>query len=172
MDARRMAYLDAMGIDVWVPRGVPAQQAVSEPVVGGEQAPASATAGVCLGPGQGEILCIAASAKQAHMKLATNISGAMRSAPVWAWPTQSIEESGGYATVAEAVGDRLITRVLVFGAELAASLLGEQAPETIGTAKLHVVPAMEALESDVEAKRALWALMRETSIAAPRPGGK
>lgn len=171
MDARRMAYLDAMGIDVWVPRGASAQQAVPGPEVGVAPAPVSATAGVCLGPGQGEILCIAASAKQAHMKLATNISGAMRSAPVWAWPTQSIEESGGYATVAEAVGDRLITRVLVFGAELAESLLGEQAPDTIGTAKLHVVPAMEALESDVEAKRALWALMRETSIAAPRPGG-
>lgn len=162
MDARQMAYLDAMGIDVWVPRGAPDAQPGAE----------VSTTAVCLGPGQGEILCVAASAKEAHMKLASNLSGAMKSAPVWAWPVESAEDEGAYACVADAVADRLITRILMFGSPVADLLLGGETPEAVGTARLHVVPSMAELEADMEAKRTLWTLMRETAIAAPRPGGK
>ncbi|HKJ28537.1 MAG TPA: hypothetical protein VJ965_12915, partial [Anaerolineales bacterium] len=70
MDARRLAYLDAMGIDVWQPRGVdsPAESVAVE-------------GGIAIGPGDGDILCIVQSKSEAELKLAAGIGAAMRCEP-------------------------------------------------------------------------------------------
>lgn len=160
MDARRLAYLDAMGIDVWRPR--------REPLAA---APIDAMPGFVLGDGDGDILCIAGSAAEAGLKLASDISRAMRNPPVWAWPVRDAEGEGEGMKLVSAIAERLFTRVLVFGQDLAGAVLGESAPEVISGARVHVVPGLERLAGDQDAKRILWAVMCEHGIAAPRNSG-
>jgi len=157
MDARRLAYLDAMGIDVWQPRREPL------PAAAADTAPHIALSG-----GDGDILCIAHSAEESGLKLAADIARAMRSPPVWAWPSAGHAGEAKVMTVQGAVAQELLTRVLVFGEDLAEALFGGEAPEVIAGARVHVVPDLERLGRDREAKRILWGVMREYGIAAPR----
>lgn len=160
MDARRLAYLDAMGIDVWRPRRKPL------PAAPADSAPPIAVAG-----GGGDILCVARTAAESDLKLAADISHAMRSPPVWAWPTDRPAGDGEAMTVQGAVAERLLTRILVFGDDLAQLLFVGGAPEVIAGARVHVVPDLERLGHDREAKRILWSVMCEHGIAAPRSAG-
>lgn len=159
MDARRLAYLEAMGIDVWQPRREPLPAA-----------PAVASPRIVLGAGDGDILCIAHGAQESGSKLAADISRAMRSPPVWAWPSDGTEpgppEEDGSMTVHGVAAERLLTRVLVFGEELAEALFGAAVPEVVAGARVHVAPALERLGHDREAKRILWRMMCEHGIAA------
>ena len=154
MDAQRLAYLDAMGIDVWQPRGA-GTESVEEP----------SEPGITVSAGDGDILCVVASKADTALELARGIGSAMRCPPVWAWPSDSDTES---LTPADAVREKMLTQVLVFGKELAGQVLGENAPEVISTARVHVVPGLEELARDKDAKRQLWRLMNENGIAASR----
>jgi hypothetical protein len=158
MDARQLAYLEAMDIDVWVPRGARA------PMPG----PEDAEPRVVLGRGDSDILCIARDSQEAGLQLASDIGKSMRVVPLWAWPGT---DEGVSATVREVVTESLITRILVFGQELSSELFGNETPHTIGAAKVHVVPGLGRLGSDRDAKRTLWALMCSEGIAASQSGG-
>ena len=158
MDARRLAYLDAMGIDVWVPRSEKGAVATG------------AQARIQLGEGRGDLLCIAPDPRQAGLKLAADISRAMRSPPVWAWPSSG-DDVAGDTDIESAVAEGLFTRILVFGREAAELLFGPDCPEVVSTARVHIVPGLDRLGSDREAKRALWSLMLEEGIAAAKGGG-
>lgn len=166
MDARRLAYLDAMEIDVWVPRGSQLAESPRDEVadIGGPL--------LVLGDGDGDILCVAGSAREAHLRLATDIGGAMREMPVWSWPRSAKEDAALSMSVDDAVADRLFTRVLVFGEDLSETLFDGLAPDSVGTARVHVVPGLDQLANDRAAKRILWALMLEHGIAdKPGQGG-
>ena len=161
MDARRLAYLDAMGIEVWQPRRAQAQA--------GDGAPAEAA--IVLGEGDGSILCIADSAGLAGLKLAADISRAMRSPPVWAWPVDQDDADSESTTVETAIAERLFTRILVFGEGLAERLFPSGTPEIVGAARVHLVPGLARLGEDRQAKRILWQMMCEQGIAAGNATG-
>lgn len=162
MDARRLAYLEAMDIDVWQPRSGPLGSAPTTAV-----GPL-----IALSEGDGAILCLARTAKEAGQKLAFDISSAMKSQPVWAWPNNDADGVAGATTLPDAVADRLFTQVLIFGSELATVLFGDEVPGIIGAAKVQVVPGLERLSRDRNAKRVLWQLMCEQGLAARAKSGK
>lgn len=162
MEARRLAYLDAMRIDVWVPRSEKTRQALED-----EAGPR-----LMLGDGDGDILCLVGSEDDAALKLINDIGRAMRCAPVWAWPAGNPGLGAETVTIEEAVADRLLTRVLVFGKGVASAVFGASPPDSVGTARIHLVPGIERLGSDQAAKRTLWKLMLEQGIAADDAAGK
>lgn len=160
MDSRSLAYLDAMGIEVWQPRGTSAEENTD-----------SGALEIVIGAGDGDILCIVESGSEARLRLAADIGGAMRCSPVWAWPSESSEQSGELLTVQAAVSEKMLTRILVFGEDLAARIFGPEIPTVLSAARVHVVPGLVALKEDRNAKRVLWGLMNENGIAAGRGNG-
>lgn len=161
MDSRRLAYLDAMGIDVWQSRGV---ASISEPAV--------VEPGIEIGAGDGDILCIVQTKAEAELKLAAGIGAAMRCKPVWAWPAGKQDQPDGSLTIEAAVSEKMLTRILVFGEDLAETLLGSDNSEVVSTARVHLVPTLANIAKDKDAKRSLWRLMNEHGIAANRSGGR
>ncbi|NIQ94186.1 MAG: hypothetical protein GWN87_08235, partial [Desulfuromonadales bacterium] len=108
---------------------------------------------VSLGGGEGAILCVAGAQDEARLRLALNISNAMEEEPVWAWPAPVTGDEAAGMTLGDAVAERLFTRILVFGGEIAEYLFGAEIPEIIAAARVHVVPGLERLGQDREAKR-------------------
>ena len=155
MDDRRLAYLEAMGIDVWRPRSARDEGSAASP--GG--------ALVQLGQGEGDILCIGPTRDASRRKLSVDISRAMRTVPVWSWPAAGPGSGADCLSLEAAVTERLLTQILVFGDALAANLFGAVVPHVIGTARVHIVPDLDSLDGDREAKRKLWNLMCEQGIA-------
>lgn len=160
MDSLSLAYLDAMGIEVWQPRRASADEDTG-----------SGTSEIVIGAGDGDILCIVESGSEASLRLAADIGGAMRCSPVWAWPSASAGQSGESLSVQAAVTEKMLTRILVFGGVLAARIFGPEIPTVISAARVHVVPGLAALKEDRSAKRILWGLMNENGIAAGRGNG-
>ena len=99
-EARRRAYLEAMGYDVWV-----------------EKPPGPGPVRLVVGPGEGSDLLVCEAPDASGGKLAADIARALGTDPVWAWPDP--EHDPGRPTLEEAVADRLFTHLLVFGEELA-----------------------------------------------------
>ncbi|MEJ2384709.1 MAG: hypothetical protein P8Y54_09965 [Xanthomonadales bacterium] len=139
-EARRRAYLEAMGFDIWVAKP-----------------PGPGPVRLVVGPGAGGDLLICAAPDASSGKLAADIARALGDDPVWAWP----DPEGDLAcpTVDEAVADRLFTRLLVFGEELARDLFGPESPEVLGSAAVRVAPAMDELAVRGNAKQAFWRLI-------------
>lgn len=161
IDQTQLAYLDAMGIEVWVPR-------VDEP---GKAAAEHGMPIQVFAPGPGmdsDILCVVENQSQAALRLAVDIGRAMRSEPIWTWPDYGEADGAKPMPLDDVLHDRMTTQALVFGSALAAQLLGEPPPDCIGAAKIHIVPSLDELAGDRDAKRILWALMREQGIAKKR----
>ena len=140
MTAQRAAYLEALGIPVWVRKGQAA--ATSRP----------AAAGLRLGPGTGRFLLLCAGADETAGRLAADIARVLGEEPVWAWP--AVEETG--AAVESAVDEHLFTNLLVFGAETACQVFGASAPRTVNSARVLVVPGMAELAAEPGARAGLW----------------
>ncbi len=148
-EARRRAYLEAMGFDVWVSK----QAAVAS----GSEA-AAGPARLVIGPGAGSMLLVCPGPEAIAGRLAADIVRTVGRDPVWAWPDP---DAGGQGpTLAEAVADRLFTQLLVFGDSLAATLFGGPAPEVLGSSAVGVGPGLDDLAERPEARRALWRLIR------------
>lgn len=139
-EARRRAYLEAMGYDVWL-----AKPPGPDPVR------------LVVGPGEGGDLLICAAPEASGSKLAADIVRALGSDPVWAWPDPGGDPAR--PTLEDAVADRLFTHLLVFGDELARALFGAGAPDVIGSSAVRVAPEMDELAVRGDAKRALWRLI-------------
>lgn len=146
-EARRRAYLEAMGFDVWLSRH-------AEAAAGAGAGPAR----LVIGPGAGSTLLVCPGPEAIAGKLAADIARAVGNDPVWAWPDPDAGAQG--PTLAEAVGDRLFTRLLVFGESLAGAVFGASAPEVMGSSAVGVAPALDDLDASAEARRALWRLIR------------
>jgi hypothetical protein len=82
------------------------------------------------------------------------------------------EAEGEFLTLEQIVSERLLTRVLVFGTELAEALFGHESPAVVAAARVHLVPGLNRLGTDRDAKRILWKAMLEQGIAAPQTTGK
>jgi DNA polymerase III psi subunit len=140
MTARHAAYLEALGIQAWVRKGLVARSGADVP------------AGLRLGPGAGRLLLLCADAEQTAGRLAADVARALPDEPVWAWPAPE----GPGASVAEAVDEHMFTTLLVLGPDTARRVFGKNVPGWVGSARVLVAPGMAALATDPQARRSLW----------------
>ncbi len=140
---RQQAYLDSMGITVWSLReSVIPQAGVVEN-----------HARLKLGPGSGGILLICIADSDSAGRLANDINRALGGAPVWAWPYPD----DGAVDLARAVEETLFTTVAFFGQELALQFFGGELPAHLNSAKLVLLPSMQDIQDQAEARQVLWA---------------
>ena len=142
IEARRKAYLEAMGYDVWIARPPPPP-------------PGS----LVISGGKGSVLLVCDDPACCATKLAGDIARALGQDPVWAWPAAQDDQAS--EQLENAVGDRLLTDVIVFGPDLARSLFQANAPELLVSAKVSVASDVNELTVHGEARKKLWALLRE-----------
>jgi hypothetical protein len=148
-EARRRAYLEALGFDVWVPRlGTPAGSLITGCPTGRLQ----------LGPGQGSTLVVCATAEDSATRFAGDLARALGSDPVWAWPDR--QATADALALEEAIGVRLITRVIVLGAEPARWLFADTVPAVVGSAAVAIAASVNELGARGAARRALWRSLR------------
>lgn len=142
IEERRKAYLEAMGYDVWIARPPPPK-------------PGS----LVFSSGTGSILLICDEPSSCATKLSGDIARALGQDPVWAWPAS---DDGQVSELLEdAVSDRLLTDVLVFGDGLARDLFRGAPPELLASAKVSVTSGMDELTVSGDARKGLWALIRD-----------
>lgn len=160
IEARRRAYLEAMGFDVWVTRV--ATRSAEQPV--------SQSGLLVVGPGQGSTLLVCASAAETAGKFAADLTRALGGDPVWAWPDRDGSEDGGDSLGLEAaIGARLITRVFIFGTDTARWLFDESVPEVVASAAVTTLDDLGELAVRGAAKRALWRRLQNPLLGGAVP---
>jgi hypothetical protein len=141
-EAQRRAYLEAMGIDVWLERQ-------AEPVWDR----------LVLGPGAGSTLLVCNDPEDAASALAADIVRAFGSQPVWCWPDRS--EASDKPRLEEVVGQELMTTVMLFGNTLANRLFNGAIPRTLGSAKIVVAEDLQTLAVNGGARQGLWRILSQ-----------
>jgi hypothetical protein len=162
LNRQRLQYLEAIGVELWLPRGRQGLAAPAElAVTAAAQQPAAAAAAPALhfAPGSGSCLFVCASAAESATPLASDLARTVGGAPVWAWPAEGAD--GQLEQVAE---ERLFTAVLIFGEALAHQLYGQQVPANCGPAPLLVAPALASVAASAQARRACWAAIRASGL--------
>lgn len=142
LDSRQQAYLDAMGIGVWCLRDIAPVEMVNT-----ENAP-----GLKLGPGGGGILLVCETDTDSASRLANDIGRALGGFPVWGWPF----DDDSAVSMSIAIEEHLFTTVAIFGHDLAARFFGSEFPESMSSAKLLLLPAMQDIQNRAEARSTLW----------------
>ena len=167
ISSRQQAYLDAMDISVWSLRETVSPLVSSPPMPSRQTSSpvtsfADKTPGLKLGPGSGGILLICAVDTDSASRLANDISRALASVPVWAWP------DAGEAAIelTNAVEEKLFTTVAIFGNELAAQFFDGELPASLNSAKVVLLPAMHDLQNGAEARQALWTTFCRTGMVS------
>ena len=140
-EARRRAYLEAMGYDVWVSRD------------------STAGAGrLVVGPGRGSTLLVCPEPGHSATKIAADISRAVGEEPVWAWPDpEGLVDS---PDLEQAVRDGLFTRVVLFGKTLRKQLMNDD-DGIVASSSIHVAEDPDVLAVSGDARRALWQMLRD-----------
>lgn len=147
---RQQAYLDALEIGVWCLRESPSVNTPDHDLA----------TGLKLGPGGGGVLLICAADTHSASRLANDISRALGSVPVWAWP----DADAGAINLTDAVEANLFTTVAIFGEDLARQFYSGEFPVSLSSAKLVVLPAMEDIKDRAEARRVLWSTFCRTGM--------
>jgi len=142
IEARRRAYLEALGFDVWLARP-----------------PAPEPGLLTVGPGSGSTLLVCDVAEDSTTDLASDLARALGGDPTWAW-LAPLEAADGQV-LGEVISGRLITRVVLFGAETARHLLGGKTPDIVGSATMAVVTGLQELAVSGSARQSLWQQMRQ-----------
>lgn len=142
VNSRQQDYLDAMDIDVWHLRDTGVATMVNT-----ENAP-----GLKLGPGGGGVLLVCATDTDSASRLANDISRALGSLPVWAWPITD----DAMIKMSTAIEENLFTMVAIFGHDLAEQFFGHEMPDSLCSAKLLLLPAMQDIQNRAEARNTLW----------------
>lgn len=151
IEPRRRAYLEALGFDVWVTRPPP-------PPPGR----------LMVRPEPSATLLVCGTPEDSATRIAGDVVRALGGDASWAWPdTVGGEES---ISLADAVADRLITRVILFGPGPARWLFQGEIPEILGSATIAAAPGLDELAGRGRAKRSLWRLLRESPNAAAPTG--
>jgi len=153
INSRQQAYLDAMEIGVWCLRD---SSHTAKPAT-------NSAVGLKLGPGRGGILLICSADSDSASRLASDISRALGAVPVWAWP-DTVEEAVNLAT---AVDENLFTTVAIFGQQLAAQFFDGELPANMNSAKLVLLPSIQDIQSQPEARRVLWATFCRSGMVGP-----
>lgn len=140
-ETRRRAYLEALGLDVWLTKA-----AAAEP------------AGLVVS-GDGCLLLVCSSAEESASRLAGDISRVLGDDVAWAWPdTADAAES---LTLAQAVERFLFTGILLFGKAVEKQLFAAQPPAVLGSARVLRAPGLDELAVRGTAKQTLWQLLAD-----------
>jgi DNA polymerase III psi subunit len=145
IESRRLAYLDAMGFDLWSAK--PPEPEIDR---------------LLLQPGEGRVLLICDGPDATATRIAADISRALAADVVWAWPDPSAGPES--LTLEQAVDQYLFTRAILFGAGLGHSLFRGDAPLATGSARITVSDSLDELAVRGEAKRAFWMQISEKSV--------
>ena len=147
IEMRRRAYLEALGFEVWVAR------------------PAAAEPGrLNVGLGSGSTLLVCEAADDCATELAGDLARAVGGEPAWAW-LDPADGTGGQ-DLGDIISGRLITRILLFGAETARRLFRGSAPQIVGSAAVAIVPGLQELAVSGSARRSLWQQLRKLNTTA------
>jgi DNA polymerase III psi subunit len=136
-ESRRRAYLDAMGLDVWLMKP-----------------PETEKNRLMISRGEGSTLLICNSAGESSTRLAGDIARTMGGDPVWAWPDPDGRQD--CPTLQQAVSQFLFTRVVLFGSSLGQSLFDTQVPEVLASAGILVTASLDELAVNSSARQKLW----------------
>lgn len=150
IEPRRQAYLEALGIDVWVARP-----------------PAPEPGRLVYLPGEGSTLLITAGIADRDRPLVADIARAVGGSPAWAWPDP--EGTVDSPDLEDVVRDGLFTRVIVFGAGVAAALFEGETPRIVASAAVTVAAGIDELETRGSSKQALWRLISQVDSNPSRP---
>jgi hypothetical protein len=146
IESRRRAYLEVMGYDIWSARP-----------------PEPESNRLIIQQGEGDTLLVCSSPGAATSLFAGDVARAMGERVVWAW--QDPDGRPESATLEEAVGQYLFTRVVLFGAGLALQLFNDEAPLVLGSARILVAAGLEDLAVPGTAKLEFW-----NQISGNNPG--
>jgi hypothetical protein len=137
IEARRRAYLEALGFDVWI-----ARPAAPEPGF------------LCVGAGRGSTLLVCRSVADCQKEVASDLARALGDDPVWSWIDPVADDD--FEHVEDVVSSRQIKRVLLLGRETAGCLFEAAPPATLGSARILEAPGLDELGIDPGSKKALW----------------
>ncbi|MEE8339313.1 MAG: hypothetical protein V3R56_04160 [Xanthomonadales bacterium] len=137
IETQRRAYLEAMGIGVWVIKS--AAPDADRWVVG---------------PGGGSTLLLCRTADESGTRLAADIGRSLGGDPVWAWPDP--EARLEYPSLKDTIEQYLFTQVLLFGSALTDLAFKGSVPEVLGSASVQVVADLDELAVGGMARRKLW----------------
>ena len=143
IEAQRRAYLEAMGIGVWINR-IAAPDADRWVV----------------GPGSGSTLLLCRTAQESGTRLAADIGRSLGGDPVWAWPDP--EGRKEYPSLKDTIEQYLFTQVLLFGHALAVRAFKGSVPEALACASVQVTADLDELAVDGMARRKLWQCLSAT----------
>ena len=153
IEARKRAYLEAMGIDVWEARPPP-----------------PARDRLVVGPGQGSTLLVCAAPEDCASRLSGDIARALGDEPVWAWSDPDGDPAS--PRLEDAIRNGLFTRVIVFGEPLAQCLLGSEVPDVLVSSAVGVTHEMADLAVRGTAKQEFWDLVRQGRAADGERSGQ
>ena len=141
IESRRRAYLEALGFDVWVARPPPPEPGR-----------------LVVSPDPSATLLVCGVPEDSATRIAGDIVRALGGEASWAWP----DTGGGAASVslADAIADCLVTRVILFGPGPARWLFQGEIPEVLGSAAIAAAPGLDELAGRGGAKRSLWRLLQ------------
>lgn len=145
MEARRRAYLQAIGLDVWTLKPTP-----------------PSLDRLVLQPGNGRNLLICQAPEETAHRMAGDIARALEQDVVWAWPDPDGREEN--AALKEAIVQHLFTRVIVFGKPLANRVCKSEVPKVIGSASILVTGAVGELAVSGSAKQAFWEQLSQSRL--------
>ncbi len=172
----QQAYLEAMGIEVWVARDSAQHEPLAEPAVVAATRPEpespapvpmehpaetewpAATGALLIGPGTGNTLLVCSNAEEAATPLAADICRCLAVEPVWAWPATSSTPEEQAMPLAQAIKERLFTRILVFGAGLLDAELDSRTA-VMSSARLIEAQTITTLRGSSAARKELWQLL-------------
>ncbi len=137
IETQRRAYLEAMGIDVWINKAV-----------------APDADRWVVGPGSGSTLLLCRTAEESGTRLAADIGRSLGGDPVWAWPDPEGRQE--YPSLKDTVEQYLFTQVLLFGHALAGRVFKSSVPEVLGSASMLVTADLDELAVAGLARRNLW----------------
>lgn len=136
-ETQRRAYLEAIGIGVWV-----------------SNAAARDPDRWIVGAGSGCTLLLCRTAEESGSMLAADIGRSLGGDPAWAWPDP--DSGPDCPSLRELIDQHLFTRVLLFGGTLAGQVFKGSTPEVEGTASVLVTSSLDELAVDGKARRELW----------------
>jgi hypothetical protein len=157
-EARRLQYLDAMGIDALVSLARAARMSAqpADHPAPSRDVVADNSGLYVIGPGTSQTLLLCQQQAETASRLASDIARCLEEPPVWGWQSPSFADSGSGPAgmdLETAIRDRLFTRVLVFGASAAESASRD---EVVASARIIRAPAIPELANSAEHKRSLW----------------
>lgn len=137
LETRRRAYLEVMGFDIWSTKpAMPDQNRL------------------LLQSGRGDVLLVCDSPTVSTGPIAGDIARALGGKVVWAWPDP--EGKPDSLTLAEAVRQRLFTRVLLFGSNVADRVFEDEIPVVLGSARVLSTFSLKELSVQGSARLSLW----------------